>query len=137
MYFKKSYSVINGQKKWFPRVCVVGKAINTQQLAKEIAKYCTATPSDVHAVIRALPDVMKFFMDSGHSIHLDGLGSFHYKFSCAGNGVDTPEEVSPEQIKSVRVQFLPECQRTTGGKMDRALVGTSEFVEIPTNYTEE
>lgn len=130
MFYKKSYSVINGQKKWFPRACVVGKTVNTQRLANEIRKYCTASPADVHAVIRALPEVMKFFMDNGHSIHLDGLGSFRYKFSCAGNGVDTAEEVTPEQIVSVRVQFTPECQRTVGGKMERPLVQASEFIEI-------
>lgn len=130
MFIKKSYSVINGQKKWFPRACVVGKAINTQRLAKEISKFCTASPADVHAVIRALPDVMQFFMANGHSVHLDGLGSFRYKLSCAGNGVDTPEEVSVEQIKSVRVQFTPECQRVTGGKMQRSLIDTSEFIEM-------
>ncbi len=137
MYYKKSYSVINGQKKWFPHACIIGKTVNTQRLAREIMKYCTASPADVHAVVRALPDVMRFFMDNGHSVHLDGLGSFHYKFSCRGNGVDTPEEVSVEQIRAVRVQFLPERQRTTGGRMVRPLVGPSEFVEVPTDYTNE
>lgn len=137
MFYKKSYSVINGKKKWFPRAHVFGKVVNTQRLAKEIAKFCTASPADVHAVIRALPDAMKFFMDSGYSVHLDGFGSFYYKLSCAGNGVDTPEEVSVQQIKSVRVQFIPECQRVSKGKSIRPLVEPSEFVEVSTDYTEE
>lgn len=129
MFYKKSYSVINGKKKWFPRACVVGKPVDTQALAKEIAKYCTASPADVHAVIRALPDVMKWFMSNGHSIHMDGLGSFHYKLSCAGKGADTPEEVSPEQVQAVRVQFRPEW-RKVNQHSQRPLIDEVEFIEL-------
>ena len=58
-----------------------------------------------------------------------GLGSFYYKLSCAGNGVDTPEEVSREQVKAVRVQFIPE-RRKKCGKYCRALGEGVELVKL-------
>lgn len=96
------------------RACVNKHTVNTQDLGEAISRKCTVTPADVHAVIRSLPEVMSFFMENGNSVHLDGLGSFYYKLSCAGNGVDTPEEVSTEQVKAVRVQFIPERRKENG-----------------------
>ena len=76
-----------------------------------------------------IAEVMSFFMENGNSVHLDGLGSFYYKLSCAGNGVDTPEEVSREQVKAVRVQFIPE-RRKKCGKYCRALGEGVELVKL-------
>ena len=114
MFYKKSRAKVGGKYKWFPRACV---------------NKHTVTPADVHAVIRSLPEVMSFFMENGNSVHLDGLGSFYYKLSCAGNGVDTPEEVSREQVKAVRVQFIPE-RRKKCGKYCRALGEGVELVKL-------
>ena len=104
-----------------PRMC--------QQTHSQYAGLGRSHQSDVHAVIRSLPEVMSFFMENGNSVHLDGLGSFYYKLSCAGNGVDTPEEVSREQVKAVRVQFIPE-RRKKCGKYCRALGEGVELVKL-------
>ena len=115
MFYKKSRAKIAGKFKWFPRACVLKHPVDTQELAEAISRRCTVTPADVHAVIRSLPEVMAFYMESGRSVHMDGLGSFFYKLSCAGQGVDTPEEVSAEQVQAVRVQFIPERSRQPDG----------------------
>lgn len=115
MFYKKSRAKIGGKFKWFPRACVLKHPVNTQELAEAISRQCTVTPADVHAVIRSLPEVMAFYMKNGRSVHMDGLGSFFYKLSCAGQGVDTPEEVSAEQVQAVRVQFIPERSRQPDG----------------------
>ena len=108
MFYKKSRAKIGGKFKWFPRACVLKHPVDTQELAEAISRKCTVTPADVHAVIRSLPEVMAFYMENGRSVHMDGLGSFFYKLSCAEQGVDTSEEVSAEQVQAVRVQFIPE-----------------------------
>ena len=129
MFFKKSRAKIGGKYKWFPRAHVVGHPIGTDELARSIAQKCTVTPSDVYAVLHALPQEMAAFMESGHSVKLDGLGSFHYKLSCVGKGVDTPEEVSTKQIKSVRVQFIPARQKVNR-RYIRSLIEKITFINI-------
>lgn len=129
MFFKKSRAKIEGKFKWFPRACVMKHPVDTQELGEAISHKCTVTPADVHAVIRALPEVMAFYMENGRSVHLDGLGSFYYKLSCAGKGVDTPEEVSVEQVQAVRVQFIPERSKQADG-YHRTLGEGVELVEF-------
>lgn len=129
MFYKKSRAKVGNKYKWFPRAATLGKGVGTQELAKYIAQMSTASPGDVHLVLRALPDALSFFMNAGQSVHIEGLGSFHYKLSCAGQGVDTPEEVDRKQIKAIRVQFLPERQGR-GKHKQRPLVQDVELVEL-------
>lgn len=129
MFYKKSRAKIGGKFKWFPRACVLKHPVDTQELAEAISRKCTVTPADVHAVIRSLPEVMAFYMENGRSVHMDGLGSFFYKLSCAGQGVDTPEEVSAEQVQAVRVQFIPERSKLPDG-YHRVLGEGVELVEF-------
>ena len=118
MFFKKSKLKVNGKTKWFPRAVIVSKRpVDSDELARRIAQMSTASTGDVHLVLRSLPSVMAQIMNEGRTVHIDGLGSFFFKLSCAGRGVDTPEEVSRKQIKDIRVQFLPE--RVGKGKNQR------------------
>ena len=123
MFFKKSRAKIAGKFKWFPRACVLKHPVNTQELGEAISRKCTVTPADVHAVIRAMPEVMAFYLENGRSVHLDGLGAFYYKLSCAG------EEVSVEQVRAVRVQFIPERSKQADGYR-RVLGEGVELVEF-------
>lgn len=129
MFYKKSRAKIGNKYKWFPRAAVLGRSANIDDLARLISRESTASPGDVHLVLRALPGAMSFFMENGRSVHIEGLGSFYFKLSCAGRGVDTPEEVGPEQVKAVRVQFVPE-RRKSLGKYSRPLVSTTELIEL-------
>lgn len=129
MFYKKSKAKIGKADKWFIRSAVIGKPIDTQRLGEEVTKMCTASPADVHAVLRALPQVMAFFMENGHSVHFDGLGSFFYKLSCAGQGADTPEEAGLHQVKAIRVQFIPERRKRTSG-YTRPLVQNISLIEL-------
>ena len=131
MFFKKCCLKVGGKLKWFPRaITLTRNPVNTQELAKEIARMSTASPGDVHLVLRCLPTVMSYFMNAGRPVHIDGLGSFFFKLSCAGRGVDTPEEVSRKQIKAIRIQFLPERQRTYGNRVIRPMVQDVELFSL-------
>ncbi|WP_418698593.1 HU family DNA-binding protein [Bacteroides sp.] len=129
MFYKKSRAKVGKAYKWFPRAYVLKHPVDTQQLGETISQRCTVSPADVHAVLRALPEVMAEYMDAGRSIHMDGIGAFHYKLSCAGQGVDSPEEVSPRQVKAVRVQFIPARKKGVAG-YERALVKNKSLVEF-------
>lgn len=128
MFFKKSKLKVNGKTKWFPRAVIVSKRpADSDELARRIAQMSTASTGDVHLVLRSLPSVMAQIMNEGRTVHIDGLGSFFLKLSCAGRGVDTPEEVSRKQIKDIRVQFLPERQRIDGKRFGKPLTQDVEL----------
>lgn len=128
MFFKKSKLKVNGKTKWFPRAVIVSKRpADSNELARRIAQMSTASTGDVHLVLRSLPSVMAQIMNEGRTVHIDGLGSFFFKLSCAGRGVDTPEEVSRKQIKDIRVQFLPERQRIDGKRFGKPLTQDVEL----------
>lgn len=130
MFFKKSKLKVNGKTKWFPRAVIVSKRpADSDELARRIAQMSTALTGDVHLVLRSLPSVMAQIMNEGRTVHIDGLGSFFFKLSCAGRGVDTPEEVSRKQIKDIRVQFLPERQRIDGKRFGKPLTQDVELVD--------
>ena len=125
-----------GKEKWFPRAVILSShPATTKDLAERLAQMSSATPGDVYLVLSNLSKVMAQFMDEGRSVRIEGLGSFHYKLSCAGHGVDRPEEVSVKQIKSVRVQFLPE-RTGRGRRMRRPLTEGVSLVEVGSNGKE-
>ena len=69
-------------------------------------------------------------MNSGRTVKLDGVGTFYYTPNTAGQGVDTPEEVSAKQIIGTRVRFIPEVARSVGGQVTtRSLISENTFWE--------
>ncbi len=120
IYWKRVQQAIN--KLWYPRSLTVGRPVETQELANRIARQSTVSPSDTHAVLRALPEIMADFMKESRAIHIEGLGWFRYTTISSGKGVATREEVNSKQITSLRVQFTPERTRNLSGGYTRALI---------------
>lgn len=96
---------------YYPQAITVGKQISTAQVAAMLADRSTVTKADALAVLSELGGVMSTFMAQGRSVHLDGLGSFRYSANTQKQGVEKAEDVSPSQIKSIRVRFVPEMTR--------------------------
>lgn len=119
-FFKKQQQAVN--KKWYPRSVLVGKPVSTDQLAKRLAAESTVAPADVRAVLTALSGVMGDYMAQGRSVKLDGIGSFYFTAASNGNGVDTAEEVSVNQINGHKVRFIPETTYRRGGTRGRVAV---------------
>ncbi|ERI88618.1 putative DNA-binding protein [Bacteroides pyogenes F0041] len=130
LFFKKQKAQMKGKPvKYYPQVVTVGKAADTQEVARRIARESTLSPADVHAVIRALPEVMSQIMSEGRSVSLDGLGSFRYT-GVVGKTVDRAEDVSADLFTSIRVRFTPARERRDlGAGYTRALVGNISFTE--------
>ena len=118
----------------YPRSIVVGDPVSTKDVANRLAEISTVSLSDTYAVLMGLSSVLKSFMKEGHSVKLDGVGTFYYTADTSKQGVDTPEEVSAKQINGVRVRFLPEYARTSSGKVStRALVDDDiQWLDIDT-----
>jgi len=113
MYYKARQQKRNG--KWYPQSVLHGRAVTTKQLCDDIAQASTVAPADVLAVLRSLSDSMVKYLVEGRSVKLDGIGNFYLTATAKGNGVDTADEVSPQQINKVMVRFLAEKQSSVGG----------------------
>ena len=61
--------------KWVPTPKTVS-AYDAKRLAKDIEKESTVSYTDVMAVLSAIPNVMTRYLAEGHSVKLDGIGSF-------------------------------------------------------------
>lgn len=133
-FYKKQQQPVN--KLWYPRSILVGSPISTDEVAGLISAASTVSRADVVAVLTALGDVMGNCMAQGRSVKLDGIGTFSFTASAAGNGVKTPEEVTVRQIKGVKVHFVPETSYRREAGVRRAVRGLTnvklEWVDIDT-----
>ncbi|MBQ5569077.1 MAG: HU family DNA-binding protein [Treponema sp.] len=85
-----------------------GEEIDVNALAKEISKSCTLTPADIVAVIESFLDKMPQYLKSSNRIRLNKFGIFKLSFSSIGH--DKAEDVSSNDIKSLRVLFTPSAE---------------------------
>ena len=156
-FFKKEQKAINGL--WYPRTVTVGhpvemdevcKRIAEDEVCKRIAEMSTASEADTKAVMTALGKVLGSLMNTGRTVHIEGLGSFYYGCVAEGTGKETADEVTAECITATRVRFLPERNVQQNGAVTRNLVGNEVFwvdvesmganpdkVESPDDETEE
>ena len=111
-----------GAKQWHLALKKVGRAVNLQQLGEMVAEKCSATPGDVHNVVRNLMSVMRLQLLNSRSVRLDGLGTFTVIARTRGKGVDAEKDVSPNQVTSLHFMFTPEYTRPAALGTTRALL---------------
>ena len=111
-FYKKAYN--SKQKVHYPRAIVQGKPVETETIAKDLAKISTVSNSDVQAVLGDIAGVMHTRMAQGKSVHIKGLGYFRYTNFA-------------KQVKAVHVEFIPERTKMAGGNYSRALVDSDEL----------
>ncbi len=117
LFYKPVQSTLpseDGIKKWHLRLVKIGRVIDTQKIGDMIAEKSSLTPGDVHNVIRNLVSVMREQLQNSRTVCLEGLGSFTMISSSSGNGVNTPDEVKPSQIRRLRIRFTPTGMRDSG-----------------------
>ena len=134
-FFSKKFIKLTG--KWSP-VCKTVSCYDAQRLAKDIEKECTVSYTDVISVLTAIPGVMRRYLAEGHSVKLDGIGSFFLTFECKKTGVDRAEEVSMDQVTNIKVQFRP-AMRGSGvkGKFANTLIADDiEWTYLPNTKSE-
>lgn len=119
------------QKVYYPRAIVQGKPVETETIAKDLAKISTVSNSDVQAVLGDIAGVMHTRMSQGKSVHIKGLGYFRYVLDT--NGVKDLKDFDFEkQVQAVRVEFVPDRTKTSNGTYTRALVDSDqlEWIEL-------
>ena len=71
-FWKKAYQKKQGV--YYPQAIVQGKPVETETIAKDLAKISTVSNSDVQAVLGDIAGVMHTRMAQGKSVHITGLG---------------------------------------------------------------
>lgn len=119
-YFKPIYKKLS--KMWHPQAVSLGKPIEMDELCKQIALISTVSSADAKATLEALGLVLGTSMNTGRTVHVEGLGTFYYTCISTGKGVDAAEKVNANQIIGTRVRFVPESRRK-GNTVTRGLIG--------------
>ena len=101
----------------------MGRTVEMDEVCERIAEMSTASEADTKAVMTALGKVLGSLMNTGRTVHIEGLGYFYYGCVAEGNGKDNPEEVTADCITATRVRFLPERNVQQNGAVTRNLVG--------------
>lgn len=128
-FWKKMF---NKQKSvYYPHAIVQGKPVETETIARDLAKISTVSNSDVQAVLGDIAGVMHTRMSQGKSVHIKGLGYFRYSLSTTGVK-ELADFNFEKQLKAVRVEFTPERSRMSNGAYTRALVDSDalEWIEL-------
>lgn len=119
-----------GKQLWRPEIVRTGKTVNVKELSKLISTATTLTQADVAAVLYSLPQFMNLYLKEGHTIRLDGLGTYAVWGRSKGKGVVDKKDVRPSQFGSLVLKFTPEYSMNTGGTRTRALLNDIEFTHI-------
>ncbi len=112
-FFREKFSKLTG--KWTVSSVSVSQ-YNSKRLAKDIEKESTVSYTDILAVLTSLPTVMQRYLAEGHTVKLEGIGTFYLTVQCTKTGVDEKEQCSPDQITNVKVQFRPEMESPATGR---------------------
>lgn len=128
-FWKKMFN--QKQAVYYPRAIVQGKPVETETIAKDLAKISTVSNSDVQAVLGDIAGVMHTRMSQGKSVHIKGLGYFRYALDTMGVK-DLKDFDFEKQVKAVRVEFVPERSKLSTGSYTRALVDSDalEWIEL-------
>lgn len=89
-----------------------GAVIGHNDIVQYAAKACNAPANDVDRALTALLDACQYFMNFGHGVQIDGLGTFKITTQC---GVFPTLEALDENdggkaIKRNRIMFYPSQQ---------------------------
>ena len=133
MYYRERQDPMSnkdGEKLWRPEIVRTGKMVNSRELSKLISTATTLTQSDIAAVLYSLPLFMNVHLREGHTVRLDGVGTFTVYGRSKGNGVLNKKDVRPSQFGTLNVKFTPEYTVSVGGTRAHALLDGIDFVHV-------
>ena len=105
-----------GQPDKFYGKTVKRQDVTLETIAELISKKNSVTESDVYGVLKALVHEMKFLLQLGHTIKLDGFGNFH--LTIESEMVDKESDYQLDKhVKRVLCKFTPASHRTEDRKL--------------------
>jgi len=90
--------------KYYPQIQHSGE-VTLDEMSADIEENCTATSSDIQAVVDALRKRIIRHLKEGKIVRLGSLGSLRLSVSSAG--AESEEKFSASMIKTARVIYVP------------------------------
>ena len=106
--------------KWYAKA-VIGQTVSTDVIAERIEKKCSATISDVKAVLEALKDVIADIVKESQRARLDGIGCFKAGLSSRGAETEDKFEVQ-KHIKNLHLIYQPVTRKLASGKREKVFL---------------
>ena len=103
---------------YYPKVTKTGE-IDLDEISEQISYSSSLTQADCYAVVISMVATVSRELEAGRIVRLGNLGAF--QISVKGTASETPETVSPKNIKSASVIFRP-------GKKFKAMLKDLKFV---------
>jgi predicted histone-like DNA-binding protein len=104
-------------KKFYPRQVYSGD-VKVREMSADIAEISTVSQIDTKAVLEALFMLIPKYAGQGKIVRLGDLGSLY--ISVGGEGVDSADKVTANQINKVKLNFRP-------GKLVKKTLDNIEF----------
>ena len=77
--------------------------VTNRELARRLSQYTSFKEGEVQGILIELVKVIEKTLQEGHSVTIDGLGTF--QTAITSNGFDRPEQVTPREVRLSRVYF--------------------------------
>ena len=113
LYTLRQDTRAEGKHNFYGRV-VHPNRVDTDQLAERIQRNCTVKKSDVVAVLTELVEVMRDELQNSNVVKLNGFGTF--RVSMESQGVPDAKDFTTDNIKRLKVNFLPQGHLDAGSK---------------------
>ncbi len=94
-------------KKFYPSIKASGR-VTTRELVETASEMCSLTSSDLMGAIEIILSIIPKELAKGNIVELGDFGSFWLRISA--EGVETAEDVTPDQINNVLARFIPGTQ---------------------------
>ena len=109
LFYRMYQNTVNNEKtlgKFYARL-VHTETLGLEALAEHIAHHGTVYTEDVVlGVLKKFSSCLLEMLYDSKKVKVDGLGTFY--LSAASTGADSVDEFSADNIKRIRVRFLPE-----------------------------
>ena len=120
---------------WYARAKTL-ETVTLNEIAQRIQDYTTAKKADALAVLTAMVEVVRDYLQKSYRVKIDGLGSF--KMSLKTSPAPTAKEFSASKnIKSMRALFQEDVTVDKNGMRHRSLSSGATAKELPKNAVGE
>lgn len=100
---RKNYIHPEAKEQYYPQAKSVTH-VNTKSLISSMVNNTSLTEMEALTAINYLFKEISRYLEMGISVRLDGFG--YFRTTLRSEGSDTPEEVTPDKIKSVGLNFV-------------------------------
>ena len=102
---RKDPRKVDGVVKYHPQLVTQGQSVDLDNLAYSMKEKSSLSLGDIQSVLTNLVEAMRAALFDGKSVNIRDFGVF--SLSATTRGVETKEECTMKNIKSVNINFRP------------------------------